>query len=124
MQKWQSKIRRLRQFLRGWAKNMRGAEKREKQELFRKADELDKKAETHLLSQQEIDLKQCVKDRLAQLLREEEIGWFQRAKTLELLEGDSNTKYFQARANGKHRKTRIFRLEQDHGVVEGAEALN
>jgi hypothetical protein len=124
MQKWQSKIRRLRQFLRGWAKNMRGAEKREKQELFRKVDELDKKAETQLLSQQEIDLKQCVKDRLAQLLREEEIGWFQRAKTLELLEGDSNTKYFQARANGKRRKTRIFRLEQDHGVVEGAEALN
>jgi hypothetical protein len=77
-----------------------------------------------LLNQQEIDLKQCVKDRLAQLFREEEIRWFQRAKTLELLEGDSNTKYFQARANGKGRKTRIFRLEQDHGVVEGEEALN
>jgi hypothetical protein len=30
MQKWQNKIRRLRQFLRGWAKNMNGAYKKEK----------------------------------------------------------------------------------------------
>lgn len=85
LQKWQNKIRRLRQFLRGWAKNMKGAEKKEKQELLRKADELDKRAETQLLSQQEIDLKQCVNDRLAQLLREEELKWFQRAKSIDLL---------------------------------------
>jgi hypothetical protein len=44
MQKWQNKIKRLRQFLRGWAKNMSGAYKKEKQELMRKADELDKKS--------------------------------------------------------------------------------
>ena len=48
-----------------------------------------------LLSQQEIDLKQSIKDRLTQLLREEEIKWFQRAKTTKLLQGDNNTKYFQ-----------------------------
>jgi hypothetical protein len=110
-QRWQNKIRRLRQFLRGWAKNMMGAYKKEKQELLRRAEELDKKAETQLLSQQEWDLRQCVKDRLAQLLREEELRWFQRAKTNEILKGDNNTKYFQMIANGKRRKTRIFRLE-------------
>jgi hypothetical protein len=43
IQKWQNKIRRLRQFLRGWAKNMSGAYKKEKQELMRRAEELDKK---------------------------------------------------------------------------------
>ena len=95
MQVWQNKIRRLRQFLRGWAKNMKGAYKKEKQELLRKASELDIKAETMLLSQQEIDLKQSIKDRLMQLLREEEIKWFQRAKTTKLLQGGNNTKYFQ-----------------------------
>jgi hypothetical protein len=68
-----------------------------------------------------INLKQCVKDRLAHLLREEEIKWFQRAKTKELLQGDDNTKYFQLVANGKRRKTRIFRLEQEEGVIEGEE---
>ena len=51
MQVSQNKIRRLRQFLRGWAKNMKGAYKKEKQELLRKASELDSKvAETMLLS--------------------------------------------------------------------------
>jgi hypothetical protein len=53
LQKWQNKIRMLRQFLRGWAKNMRGAYKKEKQELMRKADELDRKAESGLLKPQE-----------------------------------------------------------------------
>jgi hypothetical protein len=44
MQRWQNKIRRLRQFLRGWAKNMNGAYRKEKQEHLRKAEELDKKS--------------------------------------------------------------------------------
>jgi hypothetical protein len=64
IQKWQNKIRRLRQFLRGWAKNMSGAYKKQKQELMRKVDELDKRAETELLSQCEWDLKQSISDRL------------------------------------------------------------
>jgi hypothetical protein len=50
---------------------MSGAYKKEKQELMRKADELDKKVETQLLSQREWDLKQSISDRLAQLLRGE-----------------------------------------------------
>jgi hypothetical protein len=52
---------------------MSGAYKKEKQELMKKADELDKRAETQLLSQREWDLKQSISDRLAQLLREEEL---------------------------------------------------
>jgi hypothetical protein len=119
LQRWQNKIRRLRQFLRGWAQNMKGAYSKEKQELMRKPDELDRKAESMLLSQQELDLKQSVKERLAQLLREEEIHWFQRAKTTKMLKGDRNTKYFHLIANGKRRKTRIFRLEQEEGIIEG-----
>jgi hypothetical protein len=117
MQRWQNKIRRLRQFLRGWAKNMNGAYKKEKQELLRMAEELDKKAESQLLSQREWDLKQSIHERLNQLLREEELKWFQRAKTTSILEGDNNTKYFQMIANGKRWKTRIFRLEQEEGVT-------
>jgi hypothetical protein len=123
VQRWQNKIRRLRQFLRGWAKNMNGAYKKEKHELLRMAEELDKKAESQLLSQREWDSKQSIHERLNQLLREEELKWFQRAKTTSILEGDNNTKYFQMIANGKRRKTRIFRLEQEEGVVEGEEIL-
>jgi hypothetical protein len=39
------------------------------------------------------------------------------SKVKKLLEGDANTKYFQLVANGKHRKTRIFRFEQEEGLI-------
>jgi hypothetical protein len=40
-----------------------------------------------------------------------------------LLEGDSNTKYFQLMASGKYRKTRIFQLQHEDRVIEGDQAL-
>jgi putative IMPACT (imprinted ancient) family translation regulator len=64
---------------------LNGAYKKEKQELLRKAEELDKKAESQLLSQREWDLKQSIHERLNQLLRVEELRWFQRAKTNNIL---------------------------------------
>jgi hypothetical protein len=97
--------------------------RREKEELFRLAGELDIKAESQILSQQELDLKQSVKERITQLLREEEIKWFQRAKTKNLLEGDNNTKYFHMVDNEKRRKTRIFQLEQEGKMIKGQENL-
>jgi hypothetical protein len=57
MRRWQAKFRRLRQHLRGWAKNVSGADKKEKKELLGKLDGLDKKADESLLSAQEADLK-------------------------------------------------------------------
>jgi hypothetical protein len=50
MKLWQSKIRWLRQYLRGWAKNISGANKKEKKVLLDTLDKLDKKVETGLLS--------------------------------------------------------------------------
>jgi hypothetical protein len=58
------------------------------------------------------------------MLREEEIKWYQHAKVKELLEGDSNTKYFHLITNGKHRKIRIFQLQHDETTIEGEDALN
>ena len=114
---WQNKIRQLRQFLRGWAKNKTGHYKMEKKELISKLDVLDKKSETQALQQWEIDLKQTLKSRLIQLLPKEEIKWYQRGKTLKLLFGDMNTKYFHLVANRKHRKTRIFKLEDGDKLI-------
>jgi len=44
----QAKIRRLHQYLKGWAKNTSAAYKKEKKKLLAKLDELDKKAESTL----------------------------------------------------------------------------
>jgi hypothetical protein len=64
--------------LRGWAKSTSGTYRKEKVELSAKADELDKKAEVQILIRHELDLKNYLKNRLAHLLREEEIRWYQR----------------------------------------------
>jgi hypothetical protein len=123
LQRWQYKIQKARQFLRGWARNESGKYKKEKTDLIRKTTELDIKAETQTLSRSELDLKHQLKERLAQLLREDELKWYQIAKTTKLLHGDCNTKYFHLVANGKQRKTRIFQLEQEEGIVVGEEKL-
>jgi hypothetical protein len=104
-------------------KNMSGQYKKEKKEIINTLDTLDKKAEHTPLQAEEINIKQCLNNRQAHLLREEEIKWYQRVKTKDLLEGDSNTKYFQLIANGKYRKTRIFQLQHEDTVIEGEQAL-
>ena len=119
VERWQAKIWRLRQYLRGWAKNVSGTYKKEKKELLDKLDELDKKAENLLLNETELNLKHVPSERLAELLREEEVKWYQRAKVKHLLEGDANTKYFHLLANGRHRKTRIFQLDDGDTIIDG-----
>jgi hypothetical protein len=51
------KIRRLRQYLRGWAKHVSGIYKKEKVILLVKLDALDKKAELAALNDSERNLK-------------------------------------------------------------------
>lgn len=97
--------------------------KKEKKKLLDTLESLDKKAEHTPLSPQELDVKQYLNSRLAQLLREEEIMWYQRAKIKELLHGDSNTEYFQLVADGKHRKNRIFKLQQGNRIITRDEEL-
>jgi hypothetical protein len=76
MERWQGKIGRLRQHLRGWAKNISGHYKKEMKEILNMLDSLDKKAENILLQPDELNLKQCLNNRLAHMLREEEIKWY------------------------------------------------
>ena len=67
--------------------------------------------------------KRVLSAELSGLLREEELYWFQRSKATRLLQGDANTRFFQLVANGRHRKTRIFQLEQDEGTIVGHDNL-
>ena len=80
--------------------------------MLAKIDVLDRKAETILLSPQEVELRHHLKGQLTKLLRQEKIYWFQQSKATKLFQGDDNTKYFHTVANGKHRKTKIVQLEQ------------
>ncbi|XP_073361957.1 uncharacterized protein [Aegilops tauschii subsp. strangulata] len=123
IQRWNFKIRAMRRHLSGWAKHTNGMYKKEKQRLSTIIDDLDKIAETRILSQQEIDMKNQSNEKVARLLREEEIKYYQRSKADFILMGDSNTRYFQLVANGRHRKKHIYSLQQDEGRIEGQEKL-
>jgi hypothetical protein len=119
LERWQAKIKRLHQYLRGWAKNLSGAYKKEKTTILNKLDELDKKAETDILNEFELDLKHVLNERLAELLREEEVKWYQRANVKHLLEADANTEYYHLLANGRYQKTHIFQLEDGNNIISG-----
>jgi hypothetical protein len=117
LEKWQNKIRNFRQHLRGWAKHTTGMYKKEKKKLSSLLDQLDKKDKTSFLSDNEINMKHYLKERLVTLLREEEIKWYERAKVQNLLQGDDNTCFFHLIASDKQRKQHIFRLEQEDGII-------
>jgi hypothetical protein len=92
-------------------KNTSGQYKKEKKQILNSLDALDKKAESTPLDPNELTLKCFLNNILTVLLREEEMKWYQRAKVKELLEGDSNTKYFQLLANSKYRTTKFFQFQ-------------
>lgn len=60
---------------------------------------------------------------LKSVVREEKNKWFQRCKEEEILEGDCNTKYYHAKANGRRRKSQIHTLVQEEGVIQGQQNL-
>jgi hypothetical protein len=120
---WQNKIRHLCRFLRGWAKNISGKYKKENESLLSIIDFLDVQAESCPLNDEErLELRKA-NEQLNKLRQEEEIKWVQRAKIKHIQEGGNNTKYFHLIANGKHRKKKIFQLEQDEGTIVGDENL-
>jgi hypothetical protein len=55
LERWQNKIRCLRQYLRGWANNQNRAYRKEKKELT-------ERIEMTVLQQHEVDLKHCLKE--------------------------------------------------------------
>jgi hypothetical protein len=123
MKVWQNKIRHLRLFLRGWARNLSGKYKKEKERLLSIIDMLDRKAETSPLNKTERRFLKHANDEVARLRSDEESKWAQRAKVKHVQEGDDNTRYFHLIANGKHRRKKIFQLEQDEGTIVGQENL-
>ena len=87
MEVWQNKIRHLRSFLRGWAKNLSSVYKEEKLRLLGIIDRLDVKAETVPLTDLEREELRLANDKNASLRRDEESKWAQHAKVKNIQEG-------------------------------------
>lgn len=123
MDRWLHKLRHIRRFLKGWAKNLSGKYKKEKERLLSIIDELDLKAECNPLNSAEREALKNANETINKLRRDEESKWAQRAKVKHIQEGGNNTRYFHLIANGKHRKKKIFQLEQQEGTIVGEDNL-
>ena len=86
-------------------------------------DELDNKAKFSQLNDDELNLKNTLNERLAQLLREEEIkctkGKAEKIYWNEMQILNISNQWLI----GKHRKTRTFQLEQEDGTISGDACL-
>jgi hypothetical protein len=80
LERWQKKIRHIRQYLRGWEKNLSNTNKIEKEKWLNIIDMLDCKAEITPLDQVERNNLREAQHNIAKLRREEEAKWAQRAK--------------------------------------------
>ena len=102
---------------------MIGQLKKEKLRLSYIIDKLEAFTEMRPLSMQEIEFQNQTNAKMAGLLHEEELKWYQRSKSQFIVERDSNTRYSHSLANGRHRKKLIHSLNQDEGTIEGHEQL-
>lgn len=123
IERWQKKLRVLRKKLNGWNRNWEGLYKREKEDILRKIDAIDIKVESAGMTSIDREERRSLEQKLCYTIREEKLKWFRRSKMKETLEGDCNTKYYHAKANGRRRKSQIHSLSQEEGEIEGQSNL-
>jgi hypothetical protein len=113
----------LRKYLRGWNLQFLGNQKRERDNLALRLQELDKIAEFRLLTLEEWEERLEVEDKLEDINISEELHWKQKAGNKWLLEGDANTHFFHQFANGRRRKNLIASLESEEGEIRGQKEI-
>ena len=107
----------LRQYLRGWSRNMGRDARLRKISLVNQITALDQQADSVGIDEEEWALRYHLEDQLLQIHKLEEEYWRQRGRVCWTLQGDANTAYFHAVANGRRRKCIITSLQSDVGPI-------
>jgi hypothetical protein len=94
-----------------------------KANLLAKIQELDSVADGMGLDEDRWDLRYHLEEQMMELLSSEEEYWRQHGRQQWILQGDANTKFFHAFANGRKRKCAIHSLSSDQGVVTEKDAI-
>jgi mannosylglycoprotein endo-beta-mannosidase len=120
MDKWHGGVETLRNFLKGWGRNVRGEYRRRKEELMQQIIEADVEESVGMnLQGEQLCKRYQLEAEVERLMEAEEVYWQQRGGEKWTLEGDGNTKFFHLVANGRRRKNLILSLEHDGvNVVE------
>jgi hypothetical protein len=94
-----------------------------KANLLAKIQELDSAADGLGLDEDGWALRYHLEAQMMEMLSAEEEYWRLRGRQQWILQGDANTKFFHAFANGRKRKCAIHSLSSDQGVVTEKEAI-
>jgi hypothetical protein len=114
---WQGMSGGLRQYLRGWSKNIGKEQRVIKSQLLDQIKLLDEEADADGLEEQGWVLRYHLKEQLINIYKLEEEYWRQRGRVRWSLQGDGNTAYFHAVANGCRRKCLISSLNMEAGPI-------
>lgn len=123
LERWQQRLRVFRQKVRRWILNADAWYRKIKKDILNELDKIDKNAGKFELSAHDREEQKMLRAQLQRLVKQEEMKWLQRYKDREIRDGDNNSKYYHAKANGRKRKKNIFSLNQDEGVIEGEDNL-
>jgi hypothetical protein len=107
----------LRQHLRGWSHNLGRDSKEDKANLLAQISQLDLQADAAGLDEEGWAARYHLEEQPLHLIRVEEEHWKQRGRTRWALQGDANTAYFHAVANGGRRKCQITMLNTPIGPI-------
>ena len=116
---WTSMSGGLRQVLRGWSRNLGKESRIKKDNLLAQIKNLDLQADSAGLDDEAWAFRYHLEEQLLQLFKLEEEHGRQRGRIRWALQGDANTAYFHAVANGKRRKCNITSLTSDNGTITG-----
>lgn len=106
----QIKLKRFKQYYKGWGFNIQGARRKRKREIQGTLKELEEIEEAGPLEANQILLRTNLTSELLKILEEEELYLFKRSHETWLHKGGNNTDYFHKVANGRKRKNNIFSL--------------
>jgi hypothetical protein len=104
VQHWNHKLGALRKMLRGWASNASGEYKSKKGQLQAIITNLDTSAEDRILTEAKRNQLEQARYLLSSLLRDEEIGFYQRANVKNIILGDNNCNTMLLPHNGYYQK--------------------
>jgi hypothetical protein len=116
------KMKKVRQFLKGWGYNLAGQKRKRKKEIEELLSEIEEE-ELSSLSDARFRERMALKAELLQILDDEELNWFRRWHETWLLREDNNTEFFHRIANGRKRKQIIFSLQNGENTITGTTNL-
>eukprot|EP00253_Pinus_taeda_P013489 PITA_13489 len=112
---WETKLKRVRQALKNWARNNYQEHEKNKKKIKQDLEEVQQRTEVLGLSQQAKEQETRLYSQLSQTIRDEETKWRQKSRQLWLQEGDKNTSYFDKQATVRKARNTVSTIMDNEG---------